>query len=172
MSSGNASAPERWVEAASEQNEAAIATSGSWRHSTSCVQLNSSAGLPQLRCLAYNLHCKPEDAPCANSRTAYINTTLFTLHKKGSVTASNGGLATFTFPSEVLPSRDLKGACQGKSSATGGGDCPAYSYAGYVVGLAHSLKSGGNLQLTSVTTATPDGNGEYAPSFPPSTDCS
>jgi len=84
VSSGNSSAPENWTEP--PQTSAQLAATGSWRHSTSCVPLHSrpsegAAGvaLPQLRCMGYDLHCLPEEAPCAANATGFVNTTLFTL---------------------------------------------------------------------------------------------
>ena len=165
VSSGNASAPEQWSEAASNQSPAAT---GRWRMSTSCVPLHSRAGLPQLRCMGYDLHCKPEAAPCAASTTAFINTTLFTLHpaqhSAGAkpvqhVTASDGGLATFTgFPKPLLTNRALKGGSCGD-----GADCAAYSYAAYPgVGLAHQLRTGGFLQLVGASMTEAASNHSYS----------
>ena len=153
VSSGNSTAPETWLEpqlSAEEQS-----ASGSWRHATSCVPVDSVVpGSSQLRCMGYDLHCKPEDAPCVASTVAYVNSTIFTLRQSAKqVEVADGGLVTFTFPSPLVTNREMHNC----SDATA--NCPVYTYAAYPgVGQAKTLRSGGFLQLVQASIHTGTGS--------------
>ncbi len=146
VSSGNASAPETWLEPRPSPEEQSA--SGSWRHATSCVPVDSAGPrLSQLRCMGYDLHCKPEDAPCVASTVAYVNSTIFTLNQStNEVEVADGGLITFAFPSPLVTNRQLHGCTDSTVN------CPVYTYAAYPgVGQAQRLRTGGFLQLVGAS---------------------
>ena len=152
VSSGNSSAPETWLEPlVSAKVQSAT---GSWRHATSCVPIDSAPGSPQLRCMGYELHCKPEDAPCESSAVAHVNSTVFTLNQStNQVEVADGGLMTFTFPSLLVTNRELHNCTDA--------NCPAYTYAAHPgVGQAKRLRSGGFLQLVGASVHSQPGNGD------------
>lgn len=160
VSSGNSTGPESWREPQQTAEDQSV--SGSWRHATSCVPVASAEpGVSQLRCMGYDLHCKPEDSPCTASTVAYVNTTCFTLNKSiEHVEATNGGLMTFTFPLPLVTNRQLRNCTDVTPN------CPAYTYAAYPGnGQIGRLRTGGFLQLVGATVHSGPGktrNGMFA----------